>query len=64
MHVYEMDSNTKQYNKTKEIAINFGSCFDICLFPQQYLKSKGLLVNKNGNYVNLMRKKENDDLIV
>ncbi|CAD8129571.1 unnamed protein product [Paramecium sonneborni] len=64
MHVYEMDSNTKEYRKTKEIAVKFGSNGDWYLFPQQYLKSKCLLVNKNGNNVNLIRRKENGDLII
>ncbi|CAD8142263.1 unnamed protein product [Paramecium pentaurelia] len=64
MHVYEMDNNTKQYRKTKEIAVKSGSSVDNCFFPQQYLKSKCLLVNKNGNYINLMRKTENGDFKV
>ncbi|CAD8090457.1 unnamed protein product [Paramecium sonneborni] len=64
MDVYQVDSNTKQYTKTREIAVKCGSSNDWCLFPQQYLKSKCLLVNKNGNNVNLMRKKENGDFIV
>ncbi|CAD8129679.1 unnamed protein product [Paramecium sonneborni] len=63
MQMYEMDSNTKQYRKTKEIAVKCGSN-GCSIVPQQYLKSKCLLVNKNGNYVNLMRNQENDDFII
>ncbi|CAD8127270.1 unnamed protein product [Paramecium sonneborni] len=64
MHVYKLDSNTHNYRKTKEIVVRCGS--DRCsrLFPQQYLKSKCLLVNKNGNNINIMTKKENDDFVV
>ncbi|CAD8169861.1 unnamed protein product [Paramecium pentaurelia] len=64
MDIYEMDSNTKQYSKTKQIAVKYGSGGENILFPQQYLKSKCILVNKNGTNVNLMRKKENDDFII
>ncbi|CAD8119142.1 unnamed protein product [Paramecium sonneborni] len=64
MYIYEIESNTKQYRKTKEITVKCGSNDDYLLFPQQYLKSKCLLVNKNGTNVNLMRKKENGDFII
>ncbi|CAD8117121.1 unnamed protein product [Paramecium primaurelia] len=64
MHIYEMDSNTKQYAKTKEIAVKCGSSDDCCFFPQQYIKSKCILVNKNGNNVNLISRKENGDYII
>ncbi|CAD8065766.1 unnamed protein product [Paramecium sonneborni] len=63
MHVYELDTNNKQYMKTKEIAVKCGSNSCDCLFPQQYLKSKSLLVNKNGKNVNLIKKQENGDFI-
>ncbi|CAD8129955.1 unnamed protein product [Paramecium sonneborni] len=64
MQIYQIDSNTKQYRKTKSIAVKCGSNDDSFFFPQQYLKSKCLLVNKNGNNVNLMRMKENNDFII
>ncbi|CAD8117659.1 unnamed protein product [Paramecium primaurelia] len=64
IYVFEMDSNTKQYKKTKEIAVKSGQIIDKWLFPQQYLKAKCLLLNKNGNFINIMRKKENGDFIV
>ncbi|CAD8081345.1 unnamed protein product [Paramecium sonneborni] len=63
MQIYEIDCNTKQYRKTKEIIVKCGSISENNLFPQQYLKSKCLLVNKNGKHVNLMRKKENGEFI-
>ncbi|CAD8214276.1 unnamed protein product [Paramecium pentaurelia] len=62
--IYEMDINTKQYSKTKQIAVKCGLRDENIFFPQQYLKSKCILVNKNGSNVNLMRKKENDDFII
>ncbi|CAD8116712.1 unnamed protein product [Paramecium primaurelia] len=47
---------------------NQGNCckvwYNYWLFPQQYLNLKGLLLNKNGNYINLMRKKEKSDFII
>ncbi|CAD8213301.1 unnamed protein product [Paramecium pentaurelia] len=64
MYIYEMDSNNKQYNKIKEIELMYDSNDCDCLFPQQYIKSKRLLVNKNGQNVNLMRKKENGDFLI
>ncbi|CAD8178043.1 unnamed protein product [Paramecium pentaurelia] len=64
MYIYEMDTNNKQYNKIKEIELKCDSCDCDCLFPQQYIKSKCLLVNKNGNNLNLMRKQQNGDFII
>ncbi|CAD8122200.1 unnamed protein product [Paramecium sonneborni] len=64
MQIYEMDNKTKQYRRMNEITIKCGSNFDHYSFPQQYVKSKCLLVNKNGKSVNLMRKKENGDFII
>ncbi|CAD8129380.1 unnamed protein product [Paramecium sonneborni] len=64
MVVYELDSNTKEYKKTKEIAVKCGSSVEPRLFPQQYLASKCLLVNKNGKNVNFMRRKENGDFLI
>ncbi|CAD8191716.1 unnamed protein product [Paramecium pentaurelia] len=64
MYIYELDTNNKQYNKIKQIAVKCDSSDCDCLFPQQYTKSKCLLVNKNGKNVNLMRKKQNGDFII
>ncbi|CAD8141271.1 unnamed protein product [Paramecium pentaurelia] len=60
MYVYEMDRNTKLYWKIQDIKVNCGSK-NCCLFPQQYIKSKCILVNKNGKFINFMRKKENGE---
>ncbi|CAD8097136.1 unnamed protein product [Paramecium sonneborni] len=64
MHVYEMDRDNQQFRKTKEVAVKCGQNIDYYLFPQQYLQSKCLLVNKNSKNVNLIRKNENGDFII
>ncbi|CAD8202385.1 unnamed protein product [Paramecium pentaurelia] len=64
MQIFEMDTNDNLYKMTKEITVKCGSTVCECLFPQQYLKSKCFLVNKNGKNVNLLKKKENDDFVV
>ncbi|CAD8135856.1 unnamed protein product [Paramecium pentaurelia] len=64
MHVFEMNSCNKQFFKTKEITVKSGSNSCDYLFPQQYIKSKCLLVNKNGQNINLIRKKENGDFMI
>ncbi|CAD8059474.1 unnamed protein product [Paramecium primaurelia] len=63
-YVYEMDKNTRQFMKTKEIAVKCGQSSDYYLFPQQYLKSKSLLVNKNARNINIIQKKDNGDFII
>ncbi|CAD8095061.1 unnamed protein product [Paramecium primaurelia] len=62
MHVYEMNITNKQNIKTKDISvIRGGNCR--FFFPQQYIHSKFLLVNKNGYYVNLIWINKNGDFI-
>ncbi|CAK93562.1 unnamed protein product (macronuclear) [Paramecium tetraurelia] len=62
MDVYETSSNNKWYSKKKQIAVKSGESCNY-YFPQQYLKQKCLLVNKNGYNINLLRKDQNDDFI-
>ncbi|CAD8146679.1 unnamed protein product [Paramecium octaurelia] len=57
MQVYEMDSEYRIFTKTKEIILNQGDDSNI-LFPQLYVKSKQLLINKNNKYVNFIRMTE------
>ncbi|CAD8117457.1 unnamed protein product [Paramecium sonneborni] len=64
MQVYEFDCHTKNFKKINEVFVECGSNSCDFLFQQQYIKSKCLLVNKNGKYINLLRKKENGDFIV
>ncbi|CAD8178172.1 unnamed protein product [Paramecium pentaurelia] len=60
MHVYEMSSTNKQYSKIKEIAVKSGYSGCHYYFPQQYIKQKCLVVNKNGYNVNLIRNQNGD----
>ncbi|CAD8213056.1 unnamed protein product [Paramecium pentaurelia] len=63
MYVYEMNSVSKQFTKSKDIRINQGN--DSCLlFPQQFIKQKQLVVNKHDKYVHLIRFTENAELKV
>ncbi|CAD8114855.1 unnamed protein product [Paramecium primaurelia] len=59
MYIYEIDDKKGQFKKTKELTIKAGHCS--MYFPQQYIKSKSILLNKNGNHVNLIRKLENQE---
>ncbi|CAD8163737.1 unnamed protein product [Paramecium octaurelia] len=53
LHIFEM--------VTKHISVKGGS--DYLFFPQQYIKSKCMVVNKNAQNVNLIRKKINGEFI-
>ncbi|CAD8209593.1 unnamed protein product [Paramecium octaurelia] len=61
LHVFEIDSTNKYYTKTKHISVKGG--LDSWLFPQQYVKSKCMLLNKNAQNVNLIRKTINGEFI-
>ncbi|CAD8082830.1 unnamed protein product [Paramecium primaurelia] len=60
MSVYEMNN---EFTKTKDITIKCGSD-SICLFPSQCINAKCMLMSKNGEYVNIIRKKQNGDLLI
>ncbi|CAD8191781.1 unnamed protein product [Paramecium pentaurelia] len=60
--IFEMNTINKQFTKTKDIVVKCGSD-GYCLFPQQYLNSKSILFSKNGEYVNLIRKKQNGEYL-
>ncbi|CAD8116930.1 unnamed protein product [Paramecium primaurelia] len=62
IEVFEMNNSNKQYTKTKDIPVKGGS--DYFLFPQQYKKSKCMLVNKNGSNISLIRKKQNGKFMI
>ncbi|CAK76409.1 unnamed protein product (macronuclear) [Paramecium tetraurelia] len=64
MHVYEIDRVTNQFRRTSEIAVKSGSNKCDSSFSQFYSKSKCLLLNKNGNFVNLMRMQKNGRFVV
>ncbi|CAD8110585.1 unnamed protein product [Paramecium primaurelia] len=63
MYYYEINNTNQQYTKTKEIVVKSDHNGCDYYFPQQYIKSKCLLVNKNGQNVNLIRKNQNADFI-
>ncbi|CAD8067413.1 unnamed protein product [Paramecium primaurelia] len=56
-----MNNSNKQYTKIKDIPVKGGS--DNCFFASQYIKSKCMLVNKNGSNVSLIRKKQNGEFM-
>ncbi|CAD8063522.1 unnamed protein product [Paramecium primaurelia] len=61
--VYEMNNINQQFTKTKDIDVKCGSDNGYCLFPQQYINQKCILMSKNGLYVNLIRKKLNAEFV-
>ncbi|CAD8214500.1 unnamed protein product [Paramecium octaurelia] len=62
MIIYEQSKFSEQFVKQKEIAVKSGNdCF--WYFPQKYIKSKQLLLNKNGSSLNLIKIKENGEFI-
>ncbi|CAD8119575.1 unnamed protein product [Paramecium primaurelia] len=61
--VYEMNNNNKQFTKTRDIPIKSGSDINE-RFPLQYINQKSILVSKNGQYVNLIRKKQNGEFLI
>ncbi|CAD8069663.1 unnamed protein product [Paramecium sonneborni] len=63
LHIYEINDN-KQFVKAKQIQVQTRSNCCYCLFPQQYIKLKGILVNKNGDKINFIRKKLSGEFIV
>ncbi|CAD8128832.1 unnamed protein product [Paramecium sonneborni] len=62
MSIFKMSSINKQYTQIQHISVKGGSDFN-CFFPQQYIKAKSILVNKNGEYTNLIRKKQNGEFL-
>ncbi|CAD8213521.1 unnamed protein product [Paramecium pentaurelia] len=63
MHVYEMNSVSKQFTKTKDITVNQGND-RWQLFPLQYIKQKQILVSKHYKYINFIRRTEKDEFKV
>ncbi|CAD8114854.1 unnamed protein product [Paramecium sonneborni] len=52
--VYKLNEESKQYIKTTCIQIQGGDESCVSLFPSIYCPSKGLLLSKNGKYLNLI----------
>ncbi|CAD8121367.1 unnamed protein product [Paramecium sonneborni] len=63
MFVFKFNQSNNQFNLEQEVQnLNGQNCR--CFFPQQFIKQKQLLVNKNGNYINLIRIKQNGEFIL
>ncbi|CAD8130144.1 unnamed protein product [Paramecium sonneborni] len=60
--VFEMNNINKQFTKIRDITVKCGPD-DQCLFPQQYVYSECILLSKNGEYVNLIRKQQNGEFL-
>ncbi|CAK76749.1 unnamed protein product (macronuclear) [Paramecium tetraurelia] len=54
MEIYELNQITKQFTQINKVPVESDSKCD-ALFPQQFVKQKSILVNKNGCFVNLFR---------
>ncbi|CAD8107844.1 unnamed protein product [Paramecium sonneborni] len=61
INIFQMNTE-KYYIKTKDISVKGGQS-DNCFFPQQYIKSKCMLVNKRNSIVSLIRNKKNGEFI-
>ncbi|CAD8146657.1 unnamed protein product [Paramecium octaurelia] len=59
LHVYEINIINQQYSKTNQIDVKSDSNSCNYWFPQQYIKSKCLFVNRNERNVNLIKKNQN-----
>ncbi|CAD8091030.1 unnamed protein product [Paramecium primaurelia] len=55
MHIYEQKESKKGFYKSKEIAVKSLGQNCLWLFPQQFSKKQGLLVNKNCHTINIIR---------
>ncbi|CAD8065774.1 unnamed protein product [Paramecium sonneborni] len=63
LNIYELNSTNGQYVKTKVVQVKCGQDDGYTLFPQQYIKQKSLLVNKNGQNINLIKIKQNEQFL-
>ncbi|CAD8213107.1 unnamed protein product [Paramecium pentaurelia] len=63
MYLYQINSVSKQFTKSKDITINQGNEGSE-LFPKQFIKQKQLVVNKHCEYVHLIRFTENAEFKV
>ncbi|CAK65172.1 unnamed protein product (macronuclear) [Paramecium tetraurelia] len=61
LSVFELDNNI--YKLKTEVAVKGGIDDCYSLFPQQFNKSKNVLINKNVSNINFIRKNKNGELI-
>ncbi|CAD8165516.1 unnamed protein product [Paramecium pentaurelia] len=64
MYVYEMNSVSQQFTKSKKITLNQQGNDYSTLFPQQFVKQKQLLMNKHLKSINLIRLTQNSEFKV
>ncbi|CAD8119458.1 unnamed protein product [Paramecium sonneborni] len=55
MHIYQEKDSKKGFYKSKEISVQFKGQNCLWLFPQQFSKKQGLLLNKNCHTLNIIR---------
>ncbi|CAD8163741.1 unnamed protein product [Paramecium octaurelia] len=61
--IYELDDNDGKFRNTNQIAMSNGIyCYEF--FPQQYIREKQLLINKNGYSVNILKNKQKQGFVV
>ncbi|CAD8077812.1 unnamed protein product [Paramecium sonneborni] len=64
MHIYEFNNQNKQFIKKKTFQVKCGTDYNSQLFPQQFIKSKNLLINKIGQFINLIKFKEDEEFLI
>ncbi|CAD8073896.1 unnamed protein product [Paramecium primaurelia] len=64
LSLYQKYETNQIFRKTKNIYINNNSTQCYGFFPQNFIKKKNILVNKNGRNVNILSKQENDNFIL
>ncbi|CAD8112081.1 unnamed protein product [Paramecium sonneborni] len=62
LELYQWNSTSREFNLQMQIPVNSSTDYNY-YFPQQFINSKQLLINKNGNHVNLLRKKSDGTFI-
>ncbi|CAD8120347.1 unnamed protein product [Paramecium sonneborni] len=62
LQLYEWNATSRIFNLKMLIPVNSTNDLNY-YFPQQFITQKQLLINKNGNYINLLRKKSDQTFI-
>ncbi|CAD8149856.1 unnamed protein product [Paramecium octaurelia] len=61
MEIYQSDNHTRMYTKIKIVGVENGNNCNY-LFPQQFIKKKQILINKNGNKINFLHVSPNNEI--
>ncbi|CAD8064948.1 unnamed protein product [Paramecium sonneborni] len=62
MQIYELNLQNKLFYQAKNIYVQSGNGCD-WLFPKQFIKTKQLLINKNGQNLNIIKLRNNGEII-